>query len=131
MSLMEYIQKDDGDFQIIKDIMKSFKSKNDNVELNQILDFLINKVEKISIEIPSVQKKKELVKNVTAKEKDYFEIKSFKITSTALYLITGEKEALVYQFDKDTIKKCYEIINSGFLYKKDIGIMFKKECIKQ
>ena len=64
-----------------------------------------------------------------SKESNEFIIKQFKITTDKLYLIMNKDEALEYEFKKEDMSKCYEIISSNRIAKSDIGTIFKKVSI--
>ena len=80
--------------------------------------------------------KKSIEKQVTTKqnkeivkESNEFVIESFKITTNKLYLMMDKNEALEYEFQKEDLSKCFEMISSQRIAKSDIGTVFKKVSI--
>mgnify|MGYP001226500842 CR=1 FL=1 len=134
MSLLEYAKNKNMDVVTMDNLVKKFKDKNDDAELNELLQFMAEKInflmkqsskESIKTQDTTKQtKNKEIVK-----EANEFIVKSFKITTDKLYLIMGKNEALEYKFEKDNISKCFEIITSQRISKSDIGTIFKKVSI--
>ena len=125
MSLLEYVKNDDVN--ILTDLLNNYKKKSDDIELIQLLEFMTEKM-------TSLLKENKKLSNNSAKKKDAvqktsFTIKTFKITVDKLYLIIDKNEALEYVFKKESLTKCYEIINSGRIHKSDIGTIFNKVTI--
>ena len=135
MSLIEYAKKQNMDVVTMNNLVKKFKKQNDDMDLIELLEFMAERINvltndssKKSSEKPDmkhVQKKTESKKK-NAVVQDSFKVKSFKVTTTKLYLIISKDEALEYEFDKDNISKCYEFINSDRIDKASIGTIFKK-----
>lgn len=134
MSLLEYAKNKNMDVVTMDNLVKKFKDKNDDAELNELLQFMAEKINflmkkssKESIEkhdTPKQTKNKAIIK-----ESDEFIVKSVKITSNKLYLMIGKNEALEYEFQKEDISKCFEIITSQRISKSDIGTLFKKVVV--
>jgi hypothetical protein len=134
MSLLEYAKDKNMDIVTMNNLVDKFKDNSYDIELVQLLQFMAEKINSLVKEQakPSVDKKdtdKQSKKKEISKESSEFIIKSFKITTDKLYLIMNKNEALEYEFQKEDISKCYEIINSGRISKSDIGTLFKKVSI--
>ena len=133
MSLLEYAKDKNMDVVTMNNLVDRFKDNSLDIELIQLLQFMaekINSLVKESSKKPvekqgdDKQKKKEM-----SKESNEFIIKSFKITTDKLYLIINKNEALEYEFQKEDMSKCYEIISSNRIAKSDFGTLFKKVSI--
>ena len=130
MSLIEYAKDINMDIVTMDNLVKKFKKQNDNMELIQVIEFMAEKINILTNSSSSnISQKVTETKKLSFVEQDSFKIDSFKITTTKLYLIISEDEALEYEFDKDNISKCYEFINSDRIDKTSIGTIFKKVFI--
>jgi hypothetical protein len=134
MSLLEYAKDKNMDVTTMNNLVDKFKDNSYDIELVQLLQFMAEKINSLMKE----SSKKNVEKQVTDKqakkkaitnESDEFSIKSFKITTDKLYLIMNKNEALEYEFQKEDIAKCFEMISSNRIAKSDIGTLFKKVSI--
>lgn len=134
MSLLEYAKNKNMDVITMDNLVQKFKDKNDDVELNELLQFMAEKInflmKKSSKESIEKQDTPKQTKNkAIIKEADEFIVQSVKITTNKLYLMIGKNEALEYEFQKEDISKCLEIITSQRISKSDIGTLFKKVVV--
>lgn len=130
MSLIEYAKDKNMDIVTMDNLLKKFKKNNDNLELFQLLEFMAERINILSKKTSSeISHKVKEGSNSHSLEQNGFQIHSFKMTTTKLYLIIGENQALEYEFNKDNISKCYELIDSGRIDKTLIGTIFKKVSI--
>ena len=96
----------------------------------QLLEFMAERINILSKKTSTETSHKVKDGNKShSSEQNGFQIQSFKMTTTKLYLIIGENQALEYEFNKDNISKCYELIDSGRIDKTLIGTIFKKVSI--
>ncbi len=121
MSIIEYSKN--TDIEIMNGLLKNFKSKTEDIELLQLLEFMTDKMNDL---LKSKTKEITNTKKITQVEKNEFCIKEYKVTAKKLYLIIDDKTALEYIFTEETLSKCYEIINNGRIQKSDIGSIFNK-----
>jgi hypothetical protein len=130
MSLLEYAKDKNMDIVTMNNLIEKFKTKNDNIELIQLLEFM---AEKINLLMKQNSKKTTpstpYHKTTIVKEQEGFKIDSFRITTDKLYLMIGKNEALEYEFQKDDISKCFEIISSERINKTDVGTVFKRVAL--
>ena len=130
MSLIEYAKDKNMDIVTMDNLLKKFKKNNDNLELIQLLEFMAERINILSKKTSTETSHKVKDGNKShSSEQNGFQIQSFKMTTTKLYLIIGENQALEYEFNKDNISKCYELIDSGRIDKTLIGTIFKKVTI--
>jgi hypothetical protein len=134
MSLLEYAKNKNMDVITMDNLVQKFKDKNDDAELNELLQFMAEKInvlmKKSSKESIQEQDTPKQTKNkAIVKEADEFIVQSVKITTNKLYLMIGKNEALEYEFQKEDISKCLEIITSQRISKSDIGTLFKKVVV--
>ena len=134
MSLLEYAKDKNMDVVTMDNLVQKFKDTSDDIELTQLLEFM---AEKINL-LMKQSSKKSIEKQVTTKQKknkefvkesNEFVIESFKITTNKLYLMMDKNEALEYEFQKEDLSKCFEMISSQRIAKSDIGTVFKKVSI--
>lgn len=130
MSLIAYTKDKNMDIITMDKLIKKFKTTSDNLELIQLLEFMGERLNLLTKKclVNSPEQVKQVNKQEVSEQSEFL-IKSFKITTSKLYLILGENEALEYEFNKDNISECYEYINSNRINKNVIGVLFKKISI--
>ena len=130
MSLIQYAKDKNMEVVTMDNLLKKFKKTSDDLELIQLLEYMSERINALT-KNSSITPPKHLKENNKrcSVEQSNFQIESFKLTTSKLYLILGDNEALEYEFNKDNISKCYEFINSGRIDKSSIGTIFKKVSV--
>ena len=95
MSLIEYAKDKNRDIVMMERLIKNFKNTSDNLQLIQLLEFMGERINVLTnkslVNSPDKVKQNNKEKSV---EQSNFQIKSFKITTSKLYLIMDKNEAL-------------------------------------